>query len=44
MDFFDTITGSPCANCESAPAEDGGHFCEDECRKEYEGEGEYGDD
>ncbi|OPC76862.1 hypothetical protein B4N89_46175 [Embleya scabrispora] len=30
-------SGRPCSNCESEPAENGGHFCSDECKAEWEG-------
>lgn len=43
-EFFDYVSGRPCANCESAPAVDGDLFCSKECRDEYEGEGEYAED
>lgn len=41
--FLDVNTSksSPCANCESESAIDGGHFCSDECQDEYEGVSEY---
>jgi hypothetical protein len=41
MDFFDMISGRPCANCEDAPAAPGDLFCEPECRDEFEGTGAY---
>lgn len=31
----------PCTNCESEPQTAVSVFCSDECRDEYEGEGEY---
>ena len=34
---LDYITGTPCANCECAPAAPEDLFCTDECRDEYEG-------
>jgi hypothetical protein len=46
MSYFDHMGGagwgsSPCANCEDEPKEPGSQFCGDECRREFEGEGEY---
>lgn len=40
MSFFDHVTGRPCCNCECEPAEDGGLFCSQGCRDEFEGAGD----
>jgi len=49
--FYDHMGGcgfgsSPCCNCESEPQnwERHGMFCSQECRDEYNGEGEFAED
>jgi hypothetical protein len=37
LDYFDQVSGSPCANCECEPRNGDSHFCSDECQDEYEG-------
>jgi hypothetical protein len=39
----DYVSGHPCCNCESYPRRYEDPFCSNECRAEYEGEGEYGE-
>lgn len=38
---YDYLVGRPCLNCESDPAMPDDQFCSDECRDEYEGNGDY---
>lgn len=45
-DYFDQgsvmLSGPPCANCESYPADSPSPYCCQECRDEWEGTGDYG--